>query len=170
MLPDARHGQSRSTGNRCPRSPGSSWLGPLPHPGRSRTGRHMDPGRAGGHASRRSMHSAQGEPGSPAHRRPGRRLSQRVSGGRGAGRAVLWLADRPARSKKAVLHHAGPLPRSHRPQPRSPRISTYLRVLPVPHRLRNRRRIRRHQLGHPGADPSAIPRAEPISRSTEASG
>ncbi len=81
---------------------------------------------------------------------------QRLSSRRGRGRAVLWMADRPARTQKAVFHHHRCLP--YRDGAHRPRVER-LHLLPVSllHRLRHRGRIFRHQLDHPGTGPGALP-------------
>ena len=85
--------------------------------------------------------------------------SQRLSRRRGGGRAVLRLADRPARTQAAVLHHACGLSRRHR-RDRAVVESLELRAVPFSHRRRHRRRIHRHQFDHPGAGPGALSRLD----------
>ena len=84
---------------------------------------------------------------------------QRLSGRRGARRAVLRLAHRPARAQAAVLHHARGLSGRHR-RDRAVLEPVELRAVPLPHRRRHRRRIHRHQLDHPGAGPGALSRLD----------
>ena len=99
------------------------------------------------------------EPGAAILQRGCRAGEQRLSGGRGARRAVLRLAHRPARPQAAVLHHARGLSRRHR-RDRAVVESLELRAVPVPHRRRHRRRIHRHQLDHPGAGAGALSRLD----------
>ena len=56
----------------------------------------------------------EGEPAAAFLQRRRRAREQRLSCRRGAGRAVLRLAHRPARAQAAVLHHARGLSRRHR--------------------------------------------------------
>ena len=88
-----------------------------------------------------------------------RHRRQRLSGGRGARRAVLRLADRPARPQEALLHHACGLSRRHRGDRAVVELLEF-RAVSFPHRRRHRRRICRDQLDHPGADPRARARLE----------
>ena len=73
------------------------------------------------------------------------------------GRAVLRLADRPARPQEAVLHHHRRLPDGDRGDGRGVGRRLLFR-LPLPHRRGHRRGIRRHQFDDPGADPRPLPR------------
>ena len=79
---------------------------------------------------------------------------QRLSRRRGARRAVLRLAHRPARAQEAVLHHAHRLSAGDR---RDGVLLGFveLSALPLHHRRGHRRRICGDQLDHPGTDPGA---------------
>ena len=73
------------------------------------------------------------------------------------GRAVLRLADRPVRPQEAVHDHPGRLPGRHRDDRAVVRALVVLPV-PVPDRLRHRRRVRGDQLRDRRADPEPAPR------------
>ncbi len=66
---------------------------------------------------------AEGKPGPAVQQRRRRPRRQRLSRRRGAGRAVLRLADRPARPQEALLHHACRSISSPRRRPRCRGIS-----------------------------------------------
>ena len=119
-----------------------------------RARRELAARRAGGHGGRLARTGAA----APRHARPdGER--DRLGGfglhrGRGARRALLRPARRPARPQAHVPGHALGLPRRHGAH-RVHLEHRFVRVLPLPHRLRHRRRVRGDQLGdrraHPGA-------------------
>ena len=88
------------------------------------------------------------------HREPDRRRGRRLRRGRLPRRPVLRLPDRPARSQEAVHGHAGGLPGRHRAHRVLDEPDVVLR-LPLLHRCRHRRRVRRHQLRDRRADPGA---------------
>ena len=72
-------------------------------------------------------------------------------------RAVLRLADRPARAQEAVHHHGAGLPRRHdRLRPGVEFL--VVRVVPHDHRRRHRRRIRGGECDDPGTDSRAAAR------------
>ena len=132
---------------------------PLPHAGGGGARHHLDSRRARGDAGRLGRGRAEGKPGAAIHQRRRRPRGQRLSRRRGAGRAVLRLADRPARAQEAVLHHARGLSRRHRGD-RAVVEFLELRAVSLPHRRRHRRRICRDQLDDPGADPRARARLD----------
>ena len=80
-------------------------VGPVPRPRRRRARHHLDPRRARGDARGIGRRRAEAKPGAALLRRGGRPRRQRLSDRRGARRALLRLADRPARPQEAVLHH-----------------------------------------------------------------
>ena len=139
-------------GDGHPRAAGPVAVGPVPHAGGGRARHHLDSRRARGDAGRHRGRRPEAEPG-PAvqqhrHRPGGQRLHRR---GR-ARRRILRLADGSARPQEAVLHHALRLSRRHRGDGAVvERVE--LHVLPVPDGRGHRRRVRRHQFDHPGADP-----------------
>ena len=87
---------------------------------------------------------------------------QRLSHRRGRRRAVLRLADRPARPQEALLHHHRRLSRRHRDDRASPGTASPS-SFPLSHRRRHRRRIRGDQLDDPGAGSGALSRPHSIS-------
>ena len=116
IIQDDIHSPARETGIRAGRRgdhrdryPGAARpvaLGPLPHAGGGGARHHLDPRRSRGDARRRRRRRAQGRARAAFHQRRRRLGQQRLSRRRGAGRAVLRLAHRPARPQAAVLHHA----------------------------------------------------------------
>ena len=132
-------------------------MGPFSCPGHCRVGDHLDSRRARSHAGGFGRPCLEGKPGASVLRFRGWVGRQRLPSGRGGRRAVFRLADRPARTQEAVLHHHRRLP--HRDRAHRARLERIL-LLPVSflHRLRHRRRVFRHQFDHPGAGPGALPR------------
>lgn len=137
---------------------GPAALGPLPRARHRGPGHHLGAGRARGHPRRLPG----GRPAPAAdvllrvRRRAGRLLLPR---GRRDRCHRLRLAHGPDRPQKAVLHHAGPLPRRHGGH-RPVLEHLELLLLPIPHGGRDRRRVHGDQLDHPGACPGPGPRLD----------
>ena len=149
-------------GNHCDRHPGaprSAAVGPLPYAGGGRARHHLDPRRPRGDARRRHIARAEGKPAAQVLQRRCRARQQRLSRRRGAGRAVLRLAHRPARTQAAVLHHPCGLSRRHRGH-RAVLEFVELRAVSLLHGRRHRRGIHRHQFDHPGARAGALSRLD----------
>ena len=132
---------------------------PLPHPGRGGARHHLDSGRPRGDLGGLGRGRIEGKPGAAVQQRRRRPRRQRLSRRRGAGRAVLRLADRPARPQEALLHHACGLSRRHGGD-RAVLEFLELRAVSLSDRGGDRRRICRDQLDHPGAYPRARARLE----------
>jgi len=132
-------------------------VGPFPCPGYRRVGHNLDSRRARSHARWLGGRGVEGKPGASFLGSRSRIRWQRLPWRCGPGRALFRLADRPVGAKEALLHHHRRLPERHRAHRA---VMERLLLLPVSflHRMRHRRRIRRHQFDHPGADPGALPR------------
>ena len=144
---DARAGSARRVG-----------VGALPHARHRRTRDHLDPRRARSDLRRADLRRAQGRQGAAFQRYRDRHRQQLLPRRRGAGRAGLRLGDRPARAPKTLLRHARPL--SRRDRGHVPLLEHLeLQHLPLPHGLRDRRRIFRRQLDDPGVHPRPLPRS-----------
>ena len=96
---------------------------PVSHPGGRGAGNHLDSRRSRGDARGLARRRAEGEPGAAILQCRRGAGGQRLSRRRGAWRAVLRLAHRPARPQEALLHHARRSISSRRPRPRSHGIS-----------------------------------------------
>ena len=119
---------------------------------RARNG--VDPGRPRGHHRRLDRRPAHREGRARHHDQPARPRRHHLRHRRGHRRAVLGPPDRPLRAQEALPAHARRLP----PGDGGHSVRRQLRVLrhmPVLHRVRHRRRIRRDQLGDRRADPGA---------------
>ena len=167
---DRRHGSSRRSTRHCrlarrhrrngrARASRSPAVGTVPHAGGDRTRHHLDPRRPRGDPGRRGGGRAQAEPGAAAEQYRHRPRQQRLSRRSGAWRAVLRLADRPDRPQEAVLRNPHRLPDCHRGHGLLLEFLE-LRRVSLPDRGRHRRRVRSHQLHHPGADTGARARLD----------
>lgn len=125
---------------------------------RDRPRHRLDPRRSGGHHRRQCRRpSRRGRQRPRHHRRPGHRCRRRpLRGGCLLRGTVLRLADRPLRPQEALHGDPDRLPGRDRDDRAVVRVLVVL-PLPLPHRLRDRRRVRGHQLGDRRADPVPLP-------------
>ena len=114
----------------------------------------VDPRRPRGHDRRRDRGPPDREGRARDLRRPARTRRHDLRARSRQRRALLGPPDRPLRAQEALPDHPRCLPRrdgGHRVREQLP----VLRDLPLLHRLRDRRGVRRHQLRHRRADPRA---------------
>ena len=146
-------------------------MGAVSHAGRRRARHHLDSGRAGGDAGRRAVRRAEGEPGAAVSAMPRSALAgSAYLVGAVLGALVFgWLTDRLGRKKLFFITLARLSGRDRRAPALSWSRASFV-ALPLPHRRRHRRRIRRDQFDHPGTDARRAIAAGPTSSSTAASG
>ena len=156
--------------NRYPGAARPAAVGPLPHAGRGRARHHLDSRRPRGDAGRLDRRRAEGTArcctsATPTSASP----AAPISPARCSAHSFFgWLTDRLGRKKLFFITLAVYLLR-HRGDGAVVEFRE-LRAVPLPHRRRHRRRIRRDQFDHPGADPGARARLDRSRRSTAASG
>ena len=123
--------------------------------------RSASPGFSTGWRSRSPgfVRRAESKPVAGIHQHGHRHRRQRLSCRRGIRRAVLRLADRPARPQEALFHHAVGL--SHRDRGHRLLVEFMdLRAVSLLHRRGHRRRICRDQFDHPGTGSRALARMD----------
>src|SRR3954467_674444 len=95
--------------NRFPPPPRPADLVAISHARRHRARHHLGARWARSHNRRLHCGRAREKPGAAFHRRRCRARLELLSRRRCRRRALFWLADRPAWTQEAVLHHAGGL-------------------------------------------------------------
>lgn len=127
---------------------------------RHRSGHRLDPRRDGSHDRRQHRRPAGGARQRTGHhvRSDHRDRRRALRDRRLYGSPVLGSSDRHLRPQEALPDHSRRLPRRHRADRGGLRHLVVL-PLPLPHRIRYRRRVRGHQLRDRRADPGVPPRA-----------